>query len=112
MANPKSQTTAKGTVKAQSPEEELRHKPIINAQLQLVQNAPLYSRCYVALTIRRLFLSEEKADCKIICKGFEWNVHEIIVCPRSKYLEAAFAGNFQVCLSLLGSILLNLLTLR
>lgn len=67
-------------------------------------------RNLAGLTFCRLFLSEGKADCKIVCQGLEWNVHEIIICPRCEYLKIAFAGNFQVCLSLQGVIHVDLLT--
>lgn len=43
-----------------------------------------------------LLTSGRYSDCAVACGQWLWNVHQSIVCPRSKFFEVAFNSNFRV----------------
>ncbi len=50
----------------------------------------------MAAGIRSVFESSKYSDLTIRCRGKEFKVHRIILCPRSTFFAAACDGEFQV----------------
>ena len=40
--------------------------------------------------------SGQYADFSLVCGNVEWQLHRIVVCPRSKFFEVALKSPFQV----------------
>lgn len=43
-----------------------------------------------------LLTSGRYSDCAIVCGRWQWDVHQSIVCPRSKFFEVTFDSKFLV----------------
>lgn len=51
----------------------------------------------MAAGIKSVFESSKYSDFTIRCRGKEFKVHRIILCPRSTFFAAACDGDFKVC---------------